>query len=298
MKVVVFDDDPTGSQTVHSCPLLLATDAASLRRGLAHPSPLLFVLANTRALAPAQARERVAVICANLAAALAQITAQEPDLAARLQPLVLVSRGDSTLRGHFPLELQVIEQQLAAPLGWAASGVDGRFLVPAFLPGGRTTVGGVQRLHGEPVHTSDFARDRLFGYDTSDLAEYIAVGCKPRSAFRIGTEHEKFGFRLDDLKTPPYEPSDGQPGCIRDLLGGLARYDAWLGIRTRRRISKRDHDEVRTQRVWHAGRTRRECAWQQRQHWTTPQQQAEHRKATDDFPSVWDVLARVDVHAV
>ncbi|MGE0417851.1 MAG: glutamate--cysteine ligase [Acetobacteraceae bacterium] len=58
------------------------------------------------------------------------------------------------------------------------------------------------------------------------LAEYVAVGCKPASAFRIGTEHEKFGFRLDDLRTPPYEPSDGQPGCIRDLLAGLQRFDA------------------------------------------------------------------------
>jgi glutamate--cysteine ligase len=58
------------------------------------------------------------------------------------------------------------------------------------------------------------------------LAEYIAVGCKPRAAFRIGTEHEKFGFRLDDLRTPPYEPADGQPGCIRDLLAGLTRFDA------------------------------------------------------------------------
>ncbi len=58
------------------------------------------------------------------------------------------------------------------------------------------------------------------------LADHLAVGCKPRADFRIGTEHEKFGFRLDDLRTPPYEPSDGQPGCIRDLLAGLGRYDA------------------------------------------------------------------------
>lgn len=58
------------------------------------------------------------------------------------------------------------------------------------------------------------------------LADYLAVGCKPRTDFRIGTEHEKFGFRLDDLRTPPYEPSDGQPGCIRDLLAELQRFDA------------------------------------------------------------------------
>jgi len=58
------------------------------------------------------------------------------------------------------------------------------------------------------------------------LADHLAVGCKPRADFRIGTEHEKFGFRLDDLRTPPYEPADGQPGCIRDVLAGLQRFDA------------------------------------------------------------------------
>jgi glutamate--cysteine ligase len=58
------------------------------------------------------------------------------------------------------------------------------------------------------------------------LAEHIAEGCKPRKQFGIGTEHEKFGFRLKDLKTPPYEPADGQPGCIRDLLLGLEAFGA------------------------------------------------------------------------
>ncbi len=55
------------------------------------------------------------------------------------------------------------------------------------------------------------------------LAEYLAQGCKPRSQFRIGTEHEKFGFRRDDLTPPPYEPSAGRPGSIRLMLEGLAR---------------------------------------------------------------------------
>jgi len=60
----------------------------------------------------------------------------------------------------------------------------------------------------------------------AQLADHIAEGCKPRDRFRLGTEHEKFGFRLDDLKTPPYAPEDGHPGCIRDLLAGLGQYDA------------------------------------------------------------------------
>ncbi len=58
------------------------------------------------------------------------------------------------------------------------------------------------------------------------LAEHIAEGCKPSGPFGIGTEHEKFGFRLGDLKSPPYEPSDGQPGSIRDLLHGLEQFGA------------------------------------------------------------------------
>jgi glutamate--cysteine ligase len=56
------------------------------------------------------------------------------------------------------------------------------------------------------------------------MAEYFAAGCKPHAEFRIGTEHEKFGFRRADLATPPYLPADGQPGSIRDLLANLSRF--------------------------------------------------------------------------
>ena len=70
-KIVVIDDDPTGSQTLHSCPLLLRWDVATLRRGLRHPSPLMFVLANTRALAAAEAAQRNREIVAALVEAMA-----------------------------------------------------------------------------------------------------------------------------------------------------------------------------------------------------------------------------------
>jgi glutamate--cysteine ligase len=59
---------------------------------------------------------------------------------------------------------------------------------------------------------------------TKQLAAFIAEGCKPASAFRIGTEHEKFGFRLADRLPPPYEP-----GGIREMLTGLAERE-WSPI--------------------------------------------------------------------
>ena len=157
-KIVVLDDDPTGSQTVHSCPLLLQWDRATLLEGLAHPSPLLFVLANTRALAPEAAAARVQDIARALKGAMAELDA--------FTHWLIVSRGDSTLRGHFPVEVDGLEAELGP--------FDATFLVPAFLQGGRTTVAGVHLLHGEPVHTSAFGRDGLFGYGTSFLPEWVA----------------------------------------------------------------------------------------------------------------------------
>jgi glutamate--cysteine ligase len=56
--------------------------------------------------------------------------------------------------------------------------------------------------------------------DRRELAAHLEAGCKPPAAWRIGTEHEKFGFRLSDLRRPPYEGPDG----IGALLAGLQRF--------------------------------------------------------------------------
>ena len=117
-KIIVFDDDPTGSQTVRGCPLLLDFSTASLQAGLADPSPLLFLLTNSRALEPEQVRQQLTALCQRLKPLLAQLE----------RPWLLVSRGDSTLRGHTPLELEVIRSELGP---FAAN-----LLVPAFPQGG------------------------------------------------------------------------------------------------------------------------------------------------------------------
>ncbi len=50
-----------------------------------------------------------------------------------------------------------------------------------------------------------------------DLADYFASGCKPPAAFTIGTEHEAFGFHLDDFSPPAYGIENAKPG-IQALL--------------------------------------------------------------------------------
>ena len=62
--------------------------------------------------------------------------------------------------------------------------------------------------------------------DRTQLVQYVASGEKPRADWRIGTEHEKFGFRLDDLRPPTF---DGERG-IEALLEGLVRF-GWTPVR-------------------------------------------------------------------
>ena len=143
MKIIVFDDDPTGSQTVHSCRLLFRWDKKTLIDGLKYPSPLLFILANTRSLPADMAAERTREICRSIVLALkSQVISQEN--------IFFVSRGDSTLRGHGVLEPKVINEELGP--------FDATFHVPAFFEGGRTTVNGIHLLNGSPVHTTAFYR--------------------------------------------------------------------------------------------------------------------------------------------
>jgi len=53
--------------------------------------------------------------------------------------------------------------------------------------------------------------------DTAQLAAYLASGGKPKADWRIGTEHEKFGYRLSDHKPLPYQGACG----VRAMLEGL-----------------------------------------------------------------------------
>lgn len=163
-KIIVLDDDPTGSQTVHSCLLLLKWDIETLMLGLQDASPIFFVLTNTRSLTPEAAAAVTTEVCENLKIALRNT---------RTQNFLLVSRSDSTLRGHYPIETDVIAQHLGP--------FDAHFLTPQFFEAGRVTVGSTHYIEEStesgcdriPTHDTEFAKDSVFGYSTSYLPDYV-----------------------------------------------------------------------------------------------------------------------------
>ncbi len=166
-KIIVLDDDPTGSQTVHSCLLLTHWDVDTLRLGLQDEAPIFFVLTNTRSLPPEQAADVTREVCHNLKLVLD---------AEGIDDFLIVSRSDSTLRGHYPIETDVIAEELG--------GFDAHFLVPAFFEGGRVTRDSVHYLIIDgvptPVHETEFARDSVFGYTHGYLPDYVEEKTKGR----------------------------------------------------------------------------------------------------------------------
>ena len=158
MRIVVLDDDPTGSQTVHSCPLLLSWDISTLRDGIRNHPNLLFILANTRALTENKLTERIEIIANNLKEALRLEGINFSDL-------LFISRGDSTLRGHGFLEPKLISNELGP--------FDAVFHIPAFFEGGRKTLNGIHFLNDTPIHKTIFSKDPRFGFSTSNLTEWL-----------------------------------------------------------------------------------------------------------------------------
>jgi len=185
-KIVALDDDPTGSQTVHGCLLLTRWDVKTLKEALLDDSPLFFVLTNTRGMDAQSAADITRDVCANLKVAL-----DELDRIGKPINPILVSRSDSTLRGHYPVETDVIAEELGP--------FDAHFLVPAFFEGGRITRDSVHYLivDGEevPVHKTEFANDSVFGYSHSYLPDYA----EEKTGGRIKAEQVE-RFLLDDVR--------------------------------------------------------------------------------------------------
>ncbi|WP_249705648.1 four-carbon acid sugar kinase family protein [Bacillus zhangzhouensis] len=163
-KIIVLDDDPTGIQTVHGVSVFTDWSEESIEAGFLEDSRMFFILTNSRSMTEKET-----------AAAHETIASTIVKVAERLhQDFIIVSRGDSTLRGHFPLETEVLRTTIEKRSSFQ---FDGEIILPFFQEGGRFTINNihyVQEGHDLiPAGDTEFARDRTFGFQSSHLGEWI-----------------------------------------------------------------------------------------------------------------------------
>ncbi|KAG8419426.1 hypothetical protein J3458_004292 [Metarhizium acridum] len=164
--LVILDDDPTGTQTCHDIDVLTVWDSETLDSEFRLDPRGFFILTNSRALPSAAARKLIQEICAKVAQAAKKAN----------KAFEIVLRGDSTLRGHLPEEPEAAEAALGAFDGWIIS--------PFFAQGGRYTIDDVHYVKdGDtlvPASQTQFAADATFGYQNSNLRQYMLEKCGPR----------------------------------------------------------------------------------------------------------------------
>ena len=159
-SIVVLDDDPTGTQTVHEVPVLTEWTTDVITHEFELATPVFYILTNSRSVGTHHAQELAKTIGKNLKEASHQTG----------RKFMVISRSDSTLRGHYPHEVEALlaglEQEETL-----------RIIIPAFLEGGRYTIHDIHYVQeGDdliPAGETPFARDTSFGYTSSDLTAWV-----------------------------------------------------------------------------------------------------------------------------
>lgn len=162
-KFVVLDDDPTGVQTVHDISVYTDWTVESMKKGFMDDNKVFYILTNSRGMTEAETTK----IHHEIIDAVAQAAAETG------KNYQFISRSDSTLRGHYPLETELLKE------GVERSGktVDGEVLFPFFKEGGRFTIDNTHYVkYGDelvPAAQTEFAKDKTFGYTHSSIPEYV-----------------------------------------------------------------------------------------------------------------------------
>ncbi len=159
-RLVVVDDDPTGTQTVHNVSVYTDWSTEQLRSALDSEDPVFYISINSRSLSPEKARKLNYQLGQNL------LVAAKP----KKTDLLLASRSDSTLRGHFPDEVSALMEGFNQKF-------DGIILVPALFEAGRYTIDDIQWVdYGNKVlsaEQTEFAQDPFFGYKYGNLKFWV-----------------------------------------------------------------------------------------------------------------------------
>lgn len=181
-SIIVLDDDPTGTQTVNDVPVLTRWETEDIERELMNGTPLFYILTNSRSLNESETT------------ALHQQLAKNILLASKSasKAVQIISRSDSTLRGHFPLEPEVLGKEL-----FTTSYLT--ILIPAFFEGGRYTFNNIHYVEEDgyliPAAETPFAGDATFGYQSSNLYDWV---CEKNPSI---TTEDIFNLSINELRT-------------------------------------------------------------------------------------------------
>jgi len=162
-KVIVLDDDPTGCQTVHGINIYTTWTKEALDDAFQEPRDIFYILTNSRSMTASQTEVLHRELLNNII-----------NIAEKYQcDFDVISRSDSTLRGHYPLEPDIIREELER----YGKKAHAEFVIPFFKEGGRITEGNVHYIEQKGTRIradeSEYAKDPIFGYKSSNLKEWI-----------------------------------------------------------------------------------------------------------------------------
>lgn len=193
-KIIILDDDPTGTQTVSGISVYTCWDKASILQAFKEESKTFFILTNSRSLTAQETttiHHQISEVIANVS--------KELD-----KDYIIISRSDSTLRGHYPLETQILKNDYEQYTG---KKVDAEIICPFFKEGGRVTINNIHYAqYGDtliPVCETEFAKDKTFGYKAHTLPEYIEEKTKgeyPQDTVKCITLEQLRNLHIEEIE--------------------------------------------------------------------------------------------------
>ncbi|MDF2614143.1 MAG: hypothetical protein K0S71_1929 [Clostridia bacterium] len=163
-KIIVLDDDPTGVQTVHGVSVYTDWTEETILSGFKEDSNMFFILTNSRSFSA----ERTSAVHEEIARNIVEVSQKTG------RDFILISRGDSTMRGHYPLETQILRDEIEKR---SDKKFYGEIFCPFFKEGGRFTLNNIHYVKENnalvPAGQTEFAKDKTFGYVNSHIGDFI-----------------------------------------------------------------------------------------------------------------------------
>jgi uncharacterized protein YgbK (DUF1537 family) len=202
-KIIVLDDDPTGVQMVHDVSVYTDWSEGSIRSGLEEENKLFFILTNSRGFT----KEETIKVHTEIAATLTEVSKETG------KDFILISRSDSTMRGHYPTETSTLKKNIENN---SEKRFDGEIIFPFFKEGGRFTIDNVHYVkEGEyltPAGQTEFAKDKTFGYKSSHIGEYV----EEKTAGEFKKENCTY-ISLEDIRNERIEKITAQLMAVKNF---------------------------------------------------------------------------------